>query len=242
MGTTAGVTELTFQIGVCSEGGQQCPPLTILAGGPKRMMVVDKSLETLDLFGFKTIGFKEAYSENHREYHGLSHMEFMLTRIDEIALMFGLEQDEYLNLILATWYHDFVYVPGARDNEYASAVLAYKTLGEASPVPEMVLKTRDHMEPETFLDGCLLDADLCGLGYPWEIYKQNSLAIRNEYKVTDEQWKEGRSYFLDKRLARPTIFFTAWGGRFERFARSNMNRELFLLTGIDGMDLSSARA
>lgn len=61
----------------------------------------------------------QAYGENHRHYHTMSHVLDMLKTLDESK-----ENLEHADDVeLAIWFHDAVYVPHRNDNECASAAL-----------------------------------------------------------------------------------------------------------------------
>lgn len=194
---------------------------------------VQKSLEYLESKRCYVGDFIDRYTQEHRVYHGLDHMEHLLVCMEDMNIMYELGDSDYTNLQLGVWYHDFVYDVGSNKNEESSAIIATDRLGE-SPVPNMVRITKAHLAPKTFLESCLLDADLSGLGYPWPIYSHNARSVKAEYSAfPNAVWEKGRIAFLEKMLDRSVIFYSSWGGRLERFARRNMERELASLGGRD---------
>lgn len=193
---------------------------------------IEFSLQYLDDVGYDTSTFVQRWSEPQRVYHDLHHISQVIGDVNQMAILYTLSAREIENLYLGAWYHDIIYVPGAKDNEAKSAYLAeiQLPLGTGHYIAQMVLKTKDHVAPETFLQACLIDADLAGLGR--EQYHANSFRVKDEYPgITDEQWMVGRLTFLESFLARNTIYHTSWGARLEQSARSNMQAELDYLTG-----------
>lgn len=177
------------------------------------------------------------YEEPHRSYHGLAHIEHMLEAINAMAALYGLDASELAIAHATVWYHDCVYVPGAKDNESRSATLAdieLRKIWGGDTINQMydaIMCTRDHQHPDTMLDAMIIDADLAGLGSTPEVYKKNSDKVKAEYPgITDEQWFEGRAAFLRAYLDRPVLYFTSWGGAFEDQARKNMEAELAYVT------------
>ncbi|EWC44402.1 hypothetical protein DRE_01228 [Drechslerella stenobrocha 248] len=69
----------------------------------------------------------EAYSQPHRAYHDTTHITFMLGRLDDDVLEGEIEFDEWERrcVMLAIWWHDYVYDPRSKDNEVQS-ILAWE--------------------------------------------------------------------------------------------------------------------
>lgn len=200
---------------------------------------IEKSLDGLVRNGQSTDGLLEAYSEPHRRYHTLDHIDDMLASVAEMSASYDLPSHKSLSLELAVWYHDFVYEVGSVDNEVDSAKIALARTNRAS-VFDAIVRTATHDRPETFWGACLLDADLKGLGSSPLEYLDNRDRIKAEYGplLPFESWVRGRVAFLTSYLDRPFLFHTSWGARFEARARENMKEELSNLTGECG-DLRS---
>lgn len=167
-----------------------------------------------------TTGFIEAYSEPHRVYHGIDHIRHVLAACAELNETYDLGQ----SLLLAAWYHDFVYVVGSKMNEEMSAAVALYRTGNKE-IAEAVADTATHAKPGSLLSACLIDADLQGLGT--DFYESNRLKVKAEYGGIDEElWRSGRRKFLESYLGRKRLFWTAWGAQYEAPARDNMESEL----------------
>src|SRR5438128_12245744 len=74
------------------------------------------------------------YTERHRAYHTLRHIEQCLVEFDEVRR----EAVDPIAVELALWYHDAVYDPHARDNEERSAVLAESVAAAAGLTRSMI--------------------------------------------------------------------------------------------------------
>jgi predicted metal-dependent HD superfamily phosphohydrolase len=177
------------------------------------------------------------WSEPHRHYHTLDHLQFMLTIIDERA---AAATDPDL-VRLAAWGHDAVYDPRTPGdgNEQASAILSARLLHRCAvptaaitEVMRLVRLTAGHAVSEADRNGALLaDADLAVLARDWPSYVAYTEAVRAEYAhVPDAAFRSGRSAVLRHLLELPTLYrvpelHQAWESR----ARTNLTRELTAL-------------
>jgi predicted metal-dependent HD superfamily phosphohydrolase len=172
------------------------------------------------------------YSEKHRFYHNLSHVDALLF----LATDFRENFSEYDCVKLAIWFHDAIYEPQRNDNELESARLAAQHLShfglpenKIQKVEKMILATARHDASELDFDGRLfLDLDLSILGANAEIYKKYAQAIRREYSfVPQNLYSEGRKKILGNFLRREFIYLTGeMRFRFEAAARVNIENEI----------------
>lgn len=186
-----------------------------------------------------TGGLGPRYTQPHREYHNLMHIEDVLLRIEELEP----PAEHELALALAAWFHDAVYQPGQEDNEDRSAYAAYDALEQVGADPELIAEvvrlirlTASHEPEDDDPAGAVLcDADLAILAAASDRYAQYATAIRQEYThVPDVDFRAGRSEALRSFLDRPTIYRTAYGREhWEAAARANMSREIASLEGTD---------
>jgi len=182
-----------------------------------------------------TKDLSKRYSEPHRRYHTLAHVEELL------ALLREFELDDRDSVEAAVWFHDAIYDTHASDNEARSADLAETALREMQfqnieAVQAMIRATASHDPAGLTRDGLLfLDADLSILGSPPERYREYAAAIRGEYEwVPRPQFAAGRSAILRRLLERPALYLTAeMQARFEAQARENVTRELAALAQDD---------
>jgi len=169
------------------------------------------------------------YSEPHRSYHDLAHIERVLDTIDELG---GGQAVSF-----AGWFHDVIYDPRGSDNEAASADYAAATLqrmGEPGELIEEVSRlirlTATHQldQADDRSGAVLLDADLAILGASPARYRRYCEAVRVEYGwLADDEWRTGRTAVLQGFLARPRLFSTdVMKDRLEDKARSNIAAEL----------------
>jgi predicted metal-dependent HD superfamily phosphohydrolase len=176
----------------------------------------------------------EFYSQPHRAYHTLAHVQDCLKQLDDAR-----EMAERSNEVeAALWFHDAIYEPQARDNEKRSAAWARQALieiGVGSEVAErvavMVLLTRHDQEPDTQDGALLLDIDLSILGQPWEVFAMYERNIRIEYNwVLEEHYQTARSSILEGFLQRPTIYRTRFFQmQLEAQAKANLKRSIIAL-------------
>lgn len=172
----------------------------------------------------------EKYSEKHRAYHNLSHINYLLEEVKKI------EFEDFDAVYLATWFHDVIYEPKNSDNEIESAKLAVKMLQKVGlhndkivKIEQIILATQTHSAENLDDDGkTFLDLDLSILGANPKIYQHYSQAIRQEYShVWDFLYRRGRKKILQNFLQRETIYFTEnLRERFENQARLNLANEI----------------
>src|SRR5512137_287587 len=110
-----------------------------------------------------------AYSEPHRCYHNISHIENCLEEFDTVMNLCESPDD----VEFALWLHDVVYDPHASNNEEKSALHAMKILSESNcpesvaiNVKELILITRHIRPPESNDASLIVDIDLSILGQP----------------------------------------------------------------------------
>ena len=177
------------------------------------------------------------WSEPHRRYHDVAHLDAVLRRVDELSAV-AVEVDL---VRLGAWFHDAVYDPTATDNEARSALLADKVLTElrvpavrVARVVELVATTATHaLEPGDRDGAVLCDADLAVLAGDDADYGRYADAVRAEYAhLDDATFTAGRARILRSLLDRPAMFGTEHGRtRWESPARANVRRELESLQG-----------
>ena len=176
------------------------------------------------------------WSEPHRAYHSLSHLNAALGHVHE----FDLDHNDTTVVEWALWFHDAIYDATATDNEELSAVLVEEQLDHHLPdamvleIARLVRLTAGHIvEPADRIGGVMIDIDLSILGAPADVYDAYTVGVRHEYSHrTDDEFREGRGTFLEAMIARDQIFNTPTGIQlWEIRARTNLVRELTALTG-----------
>lgn len=180
-----------------------------------------------------TPALRAAYSEPHRHYHTLEHIEDCLAHL---AAVEGLSAEERRTLELAIWWHDAVYDPTRGDNEAVSAEWARRDLtamgeppGAIEEVSRLILLTSGHaVEPGDRLGAVLVSIDLSILGRAPAAYDRYAAQVREEYGfVADDAWRAGRAAVLRRFLEAPVIYADpTFADRYEKAARGNMAREL----------------
>jgi predicted metal-dependent HD superfamily phosphohydrolase len=179
----------------------------------------------------------QRWSEPHRRYHTLDHLDTVLSIVDANARLAA----DLSAVRLAAWFHDAVYDPttGPGGNEDASAELAGVELGAVglnadttAEVARLIRLTADHDAGAGDANGCLLaDADLAILAAEPDDYNRYAAAIRDEFRhVPDPMYRVGRGTVLRNLLDQPLLYRVVparmeWTGR----ARANLRRELDLL-------------
>ncbi len=171
---------------------------------------------------------RDHYQERHRHYHTLGHLAQCLRELDGA----GEHVREAEATELAIWFHDVIYVYGARDNESRSADFFSEAAGGALPqelvdrVVVFIMATRHTGSAQDEAEALLVDIDLSGFGLPWKDYLADSDALRLEAEdVGDAQYYEGKLRFLDELQRWPSLYQSSYfRERLEQRAQSNITR------------------
>lgn len=177
-----------------------------------------------------------AYSEPHRRYHDLRHVEDCLQQLDAAIKL--AEQPEEAELAL--WFHDAIYETSSSRNEERSAEWAASFLrsigaphARCERLRELVLATRHAAGPSTGDAALVVDVDLSILGRSPAEFAAFELAIREEYRwVPGLVYRSKRAAILQSFLDRPAIYATAhFAQLYERQARENLSWAIERLGG-----------
>jgi predicted metal-dependent HD superfamily phosphohydrolase len=177
------------------------------------------------------------YSEPHRRYHTMVHIEDCLA---QVAASTDMDEDQRALMDAAIWFHDAIYDATRSDNEAESAKLAADRLAvEGAPqafideVVRLILLTAGHsVQADDALGARLVSIDLSILGADRDRYDAYAAAIREEYAhVPEPLYRAGRAAILGRFLESEALFADPiWAGRYETQARSNLAREIAALT------------
>ncbi len=176
------------------------------------------------------------YSEPHRAYHNLAHIEACLREFDLVRSSTKTPD----GVEIALWFHDAIYDPKANANEEQSAQL-FCAAAKAALLPKafirrvhgLILATRHNSIPANWDARVMADVDLSILGKAPAKFSAYERQIRQEYAwVPKGVFSAGRATILKKFLARPAIYSTGFFcDRYEMRARKNMSRSLARLSG-----------
>ena len=171
------------------------------------------------------------YSEPHRHYHTLQHLDECFTQFAELRPW----AEHPGEVELALWFHDAIYDVNRDDNEWRSAEWAHSSAlaagagrEAADRVRSLILFTRHAAEPAGIDAEVLVDTDLSILAAPQARFDEYERQIRQEYRwVPDLLFRRKRKAILEEMLARRRIFSTAlFHQRHEGAARSNLARSI----------------
>ncbi|QIG74735.1 putative metal-dependent phosphohydrolase protein [Rhizobium phage RHph_I42] len=177
------------------------------------------------------------YTEPHRFYHNIDHIERLLGLMEEhVTNVDGRVLDILAAAIL---FHDAAYYINSKHNEELSAAYGAGKLrnqfnsSELNLLERIILATKSHTHSkwDHYLSlpmKAMLDFDLWDIGSDWNTFYQNTVKIRAEFgNVPTEEFARGRRAFFQTLLDSPRIFreFTDR----EEQARANLVREYDLL-------------
>ena len=171
------------------------------------------------------------YSETHRKYHTLQHLDECFEKLAEIEA----EAVHPEEVELALWFHDAIYDTRRGDNEKRSADWAHSVvLGAAlsSTVAErvhaLIMTTRHDGAPHETDEKILVDIDLSILAAPPARFDEYERQVREEYAwVPGMVFRAKRRAILTEFLERRTIFNTQkFIDAYEASARKNLERSI----------------
>lgn len=171
---------------------------------------------------------QEHYQQPHRFYHTLAHLQQCLGELD--AAGSAIEEADATEM--AIWFHDFIYLYGAPDNEVRSAEVYRELAGPHMPtgfserVCEFIIATQHTGNAPDQGTAFMVDLDLSGFGLPWEGYLADSDALRLEAaRISDKEYYQGKLRFLTELQRWPSLFQTAYfRERLEAVAKANILR------------------
>lgn len=174
------------------------------------------------------------YTQKHRTYHTLYHLENMLTELKPIKD----ELEDWDATLFALFYHDIIYNVTKKNNEEKSAALADKRLS-AIHFPtdrklrciNSIMATKAHGHSNDSDTNFFTDTDLCILGASPEKYKTYCKQVRKEYSLyPDFLYNPGRKKVLQHFLSMERIFKTNhFYNHYEQNARVNILHEIEML-------------
>lgn len=175
------------------------------------------------------VRLKQEYTRPGRHFHVWQHV------LDGIRFLLDRSGVLEYEIAVAYAYHDFVYTPGASDNELRSAYACYRDLIEGGISQRraynffiLVMATahdRD-LRNASRKEQMISDIDLISLAKSPDEFEADRARIRQEFSAfSDEQFVAGQKAFFSNMLARPHIFYM-WDlhDDFENRARRNVSR------------------
>lgn len=194
------------------------------------------------------------YSEAHRLYHNLRHIERCFKELDTVPLEYFQKLDIDLSLResdppikskdlveMVLWWHDEEYTPGAEHNEIISALDMRRFLQKAEINPDFItlvgagIMSTKHDGNIIPLDTphwihYVLDINLLSFRQPYEVFIQDSRDIREEYRITvpsDYDFAVGRQAILNMFYNRKPLYLTDHFRNIgEDVAKANLRRAM----------------
>lgn len=168
------------------------------------------------------------YGESHRYYHSFSHIQRCLDEFDRVSNL--VENPDTVEMAL--WFHDAIYVPAAKNNEWRSVELFRACTVDcansafAKRVGDLIMVTTHLGIPSQTDERLITDIDLCSFGLTWEQFAWDGQQIRAECpQMSDQKYFAGLLRFLQMLLNRPTFFLTDhFEQRYGHIARANTLR------------------
>ena len=173
----------------------------------------------------------ESYSEPHRRYHTIQHLEECFAHLD-LARSIAQHASE---VELALWFHDAIYDTRRTDNEERSAEWARAAalasglpIETAERIAGLVLATKHDAVPVGTDAGLLVDIDLAILGSETARFEEYEVQIREECAwVPESLYQNARRKILQGFVSREQIYSTElFHAAYEIRARENINRSL----------------
>lgn len=143
-------------------------------------------------------------------YHNLEHTKGVVKACEQIADHYQLEEEDFLAVMIASWYHDVGYLYTTPDkHEEKGAELAYNYVIEkkgnkalAEKVKECILATKMPQKPTSLISRIVCDADLFHLGT--EEFLDINKRVRKEHnsvcaeQMSNKEWRKTSLILLEK--------------------------------------------
>ena len=172
------------------------------------------------------------YQESGRYYHTEEHIDRCLQQLDEAAPHIT---DAIVRCSeLAIWFHDAVYKPGAKDNEFESSQLFSQFASGVVPpavvnqVNAAIMSTVHAELPGDEVSNLVVDVDLSGFGQQWSGFLADGENVRKENShQSDFQYAHAQTVFMKRLLNRGKIFSTRYFYQLhEAQAQNNIKQQL----------------
>lgn len=152
----------------------------------------------------------DKHSAPEQFYHNLEHTRGVVRACEEIADHYQLEEQDYLAVMIASWYHDvgYLYTDASRHEE-KGAELAYKYVIDnngsqelAEKVKECILATKMPQRPTSLISSIVCDGDLYHLGT--DSFLDINKKVRKEYnsfcseQLSSKEWRKTSLMLLEK--------------------------------------------
>ena len=140
-------------------------------------------------------------------YHDLSHTKSVVIHAEEIALFYGLQNEDLFVLLAAAWFHDLGHLYGSPANhEHKSAIIMNDFLKNSYPnevlekIRDTILATRELSTPKTQLGKIIRDADTYHFGT--DEFLLTDKLVKQEFEERTKQkyhhWTEHTLHLLQK--------------------------------------------
>jgi len=188
----------------------------------------------------------EHYTEAHRAYHRLEHLEYLFDLHDKYWYL----ADDRDALELAIWFHDVIYdTKKVRERSESNELLSERYAREVmskfgisstlqNVVSGLIMVTRHIPGSARTRDEMLMaDMDWSPLGCPWKQFAQNGMQLEFEELKSGanaEDVRKGRVAFLaaalehkdGREVVHPQYYLPEFQKKFEKQAIRNMKRAL----------------
>lgn len=158
------------------------------------------------------------YGNPQLVYHNLLHTKYVVSKANEIAGHYRLNEQEMLIVFVAAWFHDTGYLVATLDVHEEKSVELMKTFLEQHKVgPEIsdqvagcIMATKFPLKPEGLLQQIVCDADTYNLGS--KDFKDSNKAVFKELHLTDSGTVSKEEFdHSTLKLMENHQFFTTYG-------------------------------
>jgi HD superfamily phosphodiesterase len=151
---------------------------------------------------------------SYLHYHNLAHTKSVVIHAEQIALFYGLQNEDLFILLAAAWFHDLGHLyDNPANHEYKSATLMKDFLKNSYPdeilgkISDIILATRELSRPKTQLGEIIRDADTYHFGTD-EFLLTDKLVKQELEERTKQKYPDWTEHTL--RLLRKHKFYTSY--------------------------------
>jgi len=149
----------------------------------------------------------DGLSKDHA-YHNLPHTESVVSAVESLAQLSGINENELELLQIAAWFHDTGFTKGYEQHEERSKTIAVEFLNaqnfpqeKTEKILALINATKPSQQPENFFEELIKDADLNNVGQP--NYQDTLASLRHEWSFflkkdfSEQTWLEDNIAFLE---------------------------------------------
>ena len=142
-----------------------------------------------------------------RTFHNFKHTLDVVKQSENVASFYSLDSVEFVELILAAWFHDTGFSKSDTDHEWHSCDIAHAFLNSfrfdhdvMAGIKKLIMATKMPSHPTNLLEGILCDCDLHHLGSKdyadWSLLLKSEMEHQKNITYSENAWNNENILFF----------------------------------------------